>query len=59
MSQNRTTQLISNTEKELADLAWAAARSQGNSMSTYLRALIIADLKTRGLLTPDMIEEML
>jgi hypothetical protein len=57
--RNRSVQLICNAEKDLSDLAWAVVKSESMSMSTYLRALVIADLKARGLLTQEMIEALL
>ena len=59
MTKNKTQQLIANVEPKLSQMVWDMVRADSTSMSKYLRGLIIEDMKSRGLLTPDMIQEML
>ena len=56
---NRSVQLICNVEQELASLAWTITRDQNLTMSSYLRTLIIKDLKARDVISQEMIEELL
>ncbi len=57
--EQRSKQLASMVEISLYDLAATCAVTEGISVSTYLRGLVIADLKSRGMVSVETLERIL
>lgn len=56
--QQRTERVVIRLEPLISEALDKAVRASGGSQSSYVRSLILMDLKSRGLLTEELIMEL-
>lgn len=59
MGESRARQVLVNLEDTFFEMLNIAANKEGLSLSSYMRSLLIKDLKSRGMLTEGILMKVL